>query len=187
MARYLTSVQRRARLRSRRSYTRGGRAGNRSGETLQCNIASHIDGERTARDVESQDLLETQRVDRMGALRNARMLQGRSLQLRARVAAALAATTISLKLLGNLQVSRARAGIRAPKGRQISRFPKVVGVPRRRLIQGPLTGRPVGAGGRIIPSAASRFGRGNKRRRLDRNLHTGPAQQAFFQPGEEGF
>ncbi len=174
MARYLTSVQRRAKLRSRRSYTRGGRAGN-----LQCNIPSHITGERTVNDAE---LLDPQH---QADLPLDRMLQRRGLSAAQRRALALAlgAATIGMAtraLPRSRTLPKFRVAKRAP------RYPRVVGIPRSRT-------RPTAGSRRGMKGGAFRFprfadfprNRRTNRRRQRFSIHD--AAGAFFQPGEEGF
>ncbi len=112
---------------------RGGRAGtHRNG--IQCNIPSHMTGERIAENAElqSQDILASQRPV-TSAMRLDRMLRRQhSANLNRRRAAALAvgAATIAVATRA-LPRSRTFPKFRVAK-RAFSRFPKVVGVPRSR-------------------------------------------------------
>ncbi len=179
--RSLTSQRRRARLASRRSYARGGRAGNR--QRLECNIPSHIIGERTAQNAElqTQDLLASSRTAR-GNVRLDRMLQGQqsaSLNRRRAAALALGAATVAVATRA-LPRSRARPKFRVAK--RAPRFPRVVGIPRTRT-------RTTAGSRRGMKGGAFRFPRITdfpRNRRLRRPSHTGP-EGGFFQPGEEGF
>ncbi len=184
MARYLTSVKRRAILRvSRRKTKMGGRAGK-----LQCNIPSHIIGERIAENADqldrSPDPLEAQQVRehvRMG--RVLQRQQSASLNRRRAAALALGAATVAVATRA-LPRSRAFPKLRVAKRPQ--RFPKVVGIPRTRT-------RPTTGVRRGIKGGAFRFPRFEdfpRRRRSTRkrDFHTGPRSgesTTFTQ--EEGF
>ncbi len=167
-------ARRHGRLRSPRSYHRGGRAGNRRG--LQCNIPTHITGEQDASNARQDELSQDQFQDTYQQnVRLGRMLQGRrrtGISRRGAIALAVGLATIFMATRA-LPQSRSRS-VRRAASRPFPRFPKVVGIPRSRQATGfPLGARPVGAGGRITSSAADRLGARRARRRI-RNLHRGP-------------
>ncbi len=172
------------RLRARRSYHRGGRAGNRTNE-LSCNIPSHITGERTARDANSQDLLESGTQGRNVRLdRLLRRQQSANLNRRRAAALALGAATIAVATRA-LPRSRAFPKFRVAK-RALPRFPKVVGIPRSRTVTKAGVRRGSKGGAFRFP----RFGDFPRKRRTSRRKQRFPihdAEGAFFQPGEEGF
>ncbi len=175
----------------RGNYTRGGRGG-----SLQCNIPSHIGLERTAenadQEFQSQDqistqaALEAQSLVRMGPVRAHRVLQTKSLQQRARLGAALAATTLGLKILGSLFRSPTLPPLRTPPKRQLPRFPKVVGVQTQRPATTAGSRRGMKGGAFRFPKPYEPRQRWKLRKRYSIQDAAG-ADPGFFQPGEEGF
>ncbi len=177
-------------LRSRRSYHRGGRAGNR--QELQCNIPSHITGERIADSADpsdqlesTQDLLDTQTQSAsIQAVRTNRVLQRRLLQLRAILG-------VSLGTAAYLQWVRAMRGARATQGSRVSPrppvrpLPQMVGVQKSRKRNTGVRRGSKGGAFRFPPKFLQPRRR-LRRRRPNRFTFNDP-EGAFFQPGEEGF
>ncbi len=180
----MTTRRSHGRLRSRRSYHRGGREG-----SLQCNIPSHMIGEKTVEDADfNQDSL-TKTASTLGDVRVDRLLPASSRALRARGALALAVALASIAL-ATRGLPRSRRGTRrvATPRPFPKRFPKVVGIPRGGALRSTGTpfqrrGTPVGAGGRHIPSAARRIMTGRRFRRIRLQDAAGAS---FFIPGEPG-
>ncbi len=148
------------RLRPRRGYHRGGRAGTHQPE-YQCNIPEH----RLVREPRRQEelLSEDLAIRAMGNVPVDRMLQAdaRSLHRRRALALLLGAATVGV---ATRALSRSRAGQRVrPRPVRLPRFPKVVGIPRSRPVTtAGIRGRGGGGSGRFFQQ---RLFRGQFRRR----------------------
>ncbi len=128
-------------------------------------------------------------------LSESRVLQGRrsqSARSRRQIAALLLATGAIYAAVRALPSTRAAPFRRAFPSRfvpALPRHPQVVGVPRSGARITGVRGGPVGAGGRVVPSAAFRATSGGRRKRLKRFRQSMTAQRRSLSAVslEEGF
>ncbi len=170
----------------RGSYTRGGRGG-----SLQCNIPSHMIGERIAESAndqdrrrDSQELLEAQLAgNRMRMARVSQAKHAASLNRRRAAALALGAATIAV---ATRALPRSRAFPKFRVAKRAPRSPKVVGIPRSRTRTTAGSRRGIKGGAFRFPRFADFPRRRRTTRRDQRALLTGPRSGGAQFITEEG-